>query len=243
MRLVKSVRSSALATLVVFGLAACGESPMAPIPESPALSPGDAELLMARAGGADNEGDHYWYDAKRKSGTRTFRIRPGKPVLKKLGEHVLWMPANVVCDPATSGYGPSHWDVPCRPITQPIDVTAKWTTINGQAVITFEPDLRFVSTNDRSRWVMLWVKHSDEADPAAKFAVLWQNPETLEWVDEGASDPTLQASFDWHGRIVSRRLKHFSNYRVAGRGSYNVTSGRHNVISANNGALGVGGSR
>jgi hypothetical protein len=52
MRLVKAVRGSALVTLLMFGLAACGESPLAPVPVSPALSPDASGPLLARGGDA-----------------------------------------------------------------------------------------------------------------------------------------------------------------------------------------------
>jgi hypothetical protein len=220
------VRGSTIGVLLALGAAACSESPMAPV----SLSPDASEPLMARGGDADSDSDsdsdHYENNDRLKSGRRTFTIRPGKAVRKKLGDHVLRIPANVVCDPATSGYGPSYWDASCRPIDRRIKVTAKWATLNGQAVIFFTTNLRFVPTNDRSRWVILEAKHSKNVDPAANFAILWYNPETLKWVDESESDPTLRASFDRRERVISRRLKHFSTYRVwSGRGSYNVTSG------------------
>lgn len=229
MRLVKSMRGTTLATLLTFGLAACGESPLAPVPESPALSPEASDPLMARRGYVDDDSDDsdaYKHDDRSKSGMRTFKIRPGKPVLKKLGEHVLWVPANVVCDPATSGYGQSYWNAPCQPIKRPIEVTAKWVTVNGHTVIRFKPELRFVPSTDRNRWVILWAKYSKNVDPTVNFAVLWRNPETSEWVDEAAGDPTLRIQVQSGEKLVSRRLKHFSDYLFwAGYGSFNVTSG------------------
>ena len=224
----KSMRSSTIVALLALGVAACSDSLTAPA----VISPEAADPLMSRAGDSDSDADsdgnsdHYENNDRLKSGTRKFRIRPGKAVLKKLGDHRLSIPANVVCDPASSGYGPGYWDAPCRPITRPIEVTAKWATLNGQAVIHFTPNLRFVPSDERSRWVILRAKASKDIDPANSYAMLWHNPETLQWVDEAALDPTLRVILDRRGRIVSRRLKHFSRYMLwSGRGSYNVTSG------------------
>jgi hypothetical protein len=234
MSLVKSARGSALVTLLMFGLAACGESPTSPVPVSPALSPDASAPLMARGGDADSDADDS-HSGDARYGSRTFTLRPNRPVLKKLGEHVLSVPANVVCDPATSGYGPRHWDAPCRPLAREIKVTAQWKSVNGHEVISFTPELRFRPSADRSRWVFLWAKHSKNIDPAAYYAILWYDPELLEWVDESVSDPSLRAQVDRRGMVVSRRLKHFSRFRVwGGRGSYNVTSGFSDVLDGGN---------
>ena len=46
------------------------------------------------------------------------------------------------------------------------------------------------------------------------------------WFDESQADPTLQARTVLGGLLVTRRLKHFSDYALwVGLGSYNVTSG------------------
>jgi hypothetical protein len=230
MGLLTSVRGRSLATLLVFGLAACGESSTAPMPVSPQISAAAVEEpLMAYASDADSDSDS---DGNRgvsgnvKYGSRKFTIRPGKALRKKLGEHVLYVPANVVCDPATSGYGRAFWSQSCEPIAREIEVTAQWATHNGHAAIRFKPDLRFVPTTDRSRWVILSAKHSKGIDPAAYYTLLWRDPATNEWFDEAASDPTVRAQVDKRGKLVTRRLKHFSDYWLwFGFGSYNVTSG------------------
>ena len=85
------------------------------------------------------------------SGTRTFVVWPGLPMGQRFGDHVLYIPANAVCDPATSGYGAAFWDAPCAPIHQPLEITATWSTINGRAVVSFSPELRFAPSADESR--------------------------------------------------------------------------------------------
>jgi hypothetical protein len=224
MRLVRSARGSAITILLLFGLAACAETSTAPMHESePALLPSATDPALARHGG-DDASDSYSGDAQ--YGSRKFTVRPNRPVLKKLGDHVLWIPANVVCDPATSGYGVRFWEAPCRPIDRPIEITAKWVRVNGYEVIRFEPELRFAPRPDREGWVILWAKHFKDIDPAKNYTVLWHNPETNEWIDEAAKDPSLRVQLDRRGKIVARRLKHFSYYWLwCGFGSYNVTSG------------------
>jgi hypothetical protein len=216
----KMVRGSTLTTLLAFGLVACSEGPTAPV----AISPNAASPLLSRGygGGSVENGD-----IKLKSGSHTFTIRPGHDLSVKLGQHFLTIPADVTCDPASSAYGREYWDLPCRPASEPIEVTANWAVIKGrQAAISFSRDLRFVPSNNPDRWVVLSAKHANKIDPAAYYTILWHDPSTGKWVDESKTDPTLVAETDVKAQYISRRLKHFSEYAVwFGFGSYNVTSG------------------
>jgi len=55
---------------------------------------------------------------------------------------------------------------------------------------------------------------------------LWFDKQAGQWVDESVADPSLQARANQSGNLVTRRLKHFSDYYLwVGLGSYNVTSG------------------
>jgi hypothetical protein len=212
----RSVRSSTVVALLAFGLAACSEGPTAPA----GISPDDAGPLLSKGSGGDGE-----YSGK--VGSRTFRIQPGQAVKEKFGEHHLTMPADAVCDPATSGYGVRFWDRPCRPIGKEIEVTAYWTEYKGDPLIRFKPDIRFVPAgNDKSRWVVLSVKHTKAIDPEQYYTILWRDPVTNAWIDESVKDTSQTAHAKKNLRTVSRRLKHFSYYFIwAGFGSYNVTSG------------------
>jgi hypothetical protein len=223
----KLVRSSTMIAVLLFGVAACSDSPSAPAPVSSRISPSDIDApLMAYAGNADSDDDSDDVGGNVKYGSRKFKIRPGRAILKKVGEHALYIPANAVCDPATSGYGRAFWELPCQPIRREIEVTAEWAVYKGEAAIRFKPDLRFVPSNDRSRWVILATKHNKNIDPIAYYTLLWQDPETGKWIDEAETDPTVRAQVDRRGKLVTRRLKHFSAYWLwFGLGSYNVTSG------------------
>ncbi len=218
----KSVRGSTVVALLAFGLAACGESPTAPA----GISPEVAEPLMAKGSGGGNSNSGSSSSGKSAIGSRTFLIVPGAAVVEKLGDHLLSMPANVVCDPATSGYGRSYWDQSCATVQRPIEVTARWTTFRGRPVIRFSPDLRFVPSNDASRWVTLTMKDGKGINPAQYYTILWYDDEAGSWIDESVEDASLRARSSQSGNMVSRRLKHFSDYFIwSGFGSYNVTSG------------------
>src|SRR5689334_3597338 len=60
------------------------------------------------------------------------------------GSFQLHVPAGAVCDPATSGYGPDTWDLPCDPITQPLRLSADVSFRDGRAWVDFHPNVRFV---------------------------------------------------------------------------------------------------
>lgn len=233
MRVFTSTRGSALATLLLFGLTACGESTTAPVPLS-AESAESAEPLMGlMSRGADDDSDSdggysvsHSGNGRVKRGARKFTIRPGKAIRKKLGEHELSIPAGVVCDPATSGYGPSHWNAPCQPLKRPLAVTAEWVKVDGNQYIRFRPEIRFAPSSNPRNWVILSAKPDGHYDPLKNYAILWRDLVTKTWIDESASDPSLRVQLDPRTNRVFRRLKHFSDYYLwSGFGSYNVTSG------------------
>lgn len=222
MLVTKSVRNSAFVSLLAFGLAACSDGPMAPGGISP-----DAGPLMSSGSDGTSGTSGRGQDA----GSRVFTIYPGLPVFEKFGDHVVNVPANVVCDPATSGYGAAFWDLPCASLQQPIQVTATWSTREGKPAISFSPDLRFAPSDDPSRWVNLWLKDSKGIDEDLYYAILWFDAQSGQWVDESRADPSLRARTYQSGNMVARRLKHFSDYELwSGFGSYNVTSGIEDAV-------------
>jgi hypothetical protein len=224
--LVKTMRSSAVVAILAAGLTACSESPTAP----PSAGFDLSNPLMAKGGngsGSSTNGGSGSQSAGRgkDAGSRTFTIWPTVPVFEKFGDHVLFIPANVVCDPATSGYGTAYWELPCQRAKQPIQVTATWTTHNGRPLISFSRDLRFAPSKSEQQWVKLWLRAPKEIGPTLNYSILWYDVEAKHWVDESLADPTLKARLE-AGNLVTRRLKHFSDWALwVGLGSYNVTSG------------------
>jgi hypothetical protein len=221
----KTMRSRAVVVaLLAVTVAACAEGPTAP--PSTNFDPSDA--LMAKGGngnggsGSGSESSGRGKDA----GARTFTIWPGFAVFEKFGEHTLYIPANVVCDPATSGYGAESWDAPCARAKAPIEVVATWSTVNGRPVISFSRDLRFAPSNHERDWVSLSLRDTKGIDPDRYYTILWFDKKAGQWVDESATDPTLKARTSQSGNLVTRRLKHFSDWWLwSGFGGYNVTSG------------------
>jgi hypothetical protein len=207
-------RTAIAALLAAAGLAACGEGPTTP------GSPSSLEPTGPLLSKSDSPG------RGKNVGKRTFTILPGVTSWEKFGEHVLVIPANTVCDPGKSKYGAAYWDAPCEPARRPIQVTATWGTVNGTPVISFSEELRFVPSNNEKDWVKLSLKDSKDVDPRLYYTILWYDRDAKVWVDESETDPTLKAKLNPSGNLVTRRLKHFSEYALwSGFGNYNVTSG------------------
>src|SRR5215208_4138998 len=57
-------------------------------------------------------------------GTYTFEIDPSQSQSLALGASHLDIPANAVCDLATSSYGADHWDEDCSAQTETFTITA-----------------------------------------------------------------------------------------------------------------------
>jgi hypothetical protein len=135
----------------------------------------------------------------------------------RTGNHAVVFPANSVCDPATSSYGPDTWDLPCSPLQSPLRVHAEVRRANGQTWVDFSPSLRFVPTSNPTKWVWM-VMHAPGAIGAttdvARFNILWATKIGGPTVDETSTDPTLRTYVDtWQG-ISLRRIKHFSGYTL-----------------------------
>lgn len=135
-----------------------------------------------------------------------------------LGKHAVYFPDHAICDPATSSYGPGHWDEPCTPLDAPIQFHAEVRNDStGAAWVDFTPAVRFVPSDDPAQTVWIMMKSGVEANASnySQFALAWSpNIESGERVNEAAQDPSLATYLDVNRSIVFRRIKHFSGYIV-----------------------------
>ena len=133
-----------------------------------------------------------------------------------VGNHAVVFPANSICDPAVSSYGPGEWDKPCRTIRQPITITARLVTVNGVKAVDFASALRFAPSKNPSQWVWIYM-YTPEARGAqdlAKFSILFAPTLGATPVNDAVEDPTLRTYVDSRTGISFRRIKHFSGYVV-----------------------------
>jgi hypothetical protein len=212
MRVSMLVRWCAALAVVAVATACSDTTTAPPTPAArPRLSFGSYEQWLLDNGGLSRDGrgrknktDSGW--------TQDFTFDPTQPYTLKAGDHVVTFPANSICDPATSGYGEALWDAPCTPLQTQITIHASWSNKLGHAFIDFQPALRFVPTNDPSRYVTINMKDSWPLDTTYHYPIFWLRPADSVWVDESLSDPSEASVEDLNGNRVQRRLKHFSGY-------------------------------
>ncbi|GAC1683225.1 MAG: hypothetical protein NVS9B3_01070 [Gemmatimonadaceae bacterium] len=133
-----------------------------------------------------------------------------------LGETAVTFPARSICDPATSGYGPSVWDVPCAPVDAAIAIHAVVRSAGDSSTVQFTPALRFVPSQSPGGYVSITMTLPHVTGTAATPAV------AIDWlpvpggvrVDERPTDSTLVTT-PLTGGAATRRIKHFSGYIIS----------------------------
>jgi len=142
-------------------------------------------------------------------GTYTFQIDPSQDQSLSLGASRLDIPANAVCDLASSSYGPEFWNDSCSPQTDTFTVTAVVrNAATDHPSVDFEPALRF--SPDKNAELYLFV--TDQATLDASRVVKYCNANGC--VDESITDPSVASSVDLEHRVVFRRIKHFSGFII-----------------------------
>jgi len=143
-------------------------------------------------------------------GSYHFVIDPSQPQSLTLGASHLDIPANAVCDLATSSYGASHWDESCAAQTDTFTITAVVrNAASDHPSVDFEPALRF----SPDKQVSLYLFVTNDASLDASRVVKYCNANGC--VDESIADPSLASSVDLENRVAFRRIKHFSGYLVS----------------------------
>jgi hypothetical protein len=132
------------------------------------------------------------------------------------GNSYIQIPANAICNIATSGYGPAYWNSPCTPATGQITITATVTNSGSDhPSVQFEPALRFnpattvtlllAATNKATLSNMSVIDYCSAAVPTLTNASC---------VNEAANDPSLASTVNLWNMTISRRIKHFSGYLI-----------------------------
>jgi hypothetical protein len=195
-------RKFVIATGVVAGLAllgACADSPT-----GTGAAPGvRATRTTGGKGGGSSTGDDR---------VTVFTVNTAKTQAFSLpGGHRISFPARSICDVASSSYGPTEWDRPCRTQSGSVTITARtWTDVSGHARVDFSPRMRF---NPAGKPVELKMK--DSFLSSADLGILYCADDAAECVDESLTDPSLVTYSESGGNAYSRRIKHFSGYNIA----------------------------
>ena len=142
-------------------------------------------------------------------GSYSFVIDPSQAQSLSLGASHLDIPANAVCDLASSSYGVGHWEDSCDAQTDTFTVTAVVrNAASDHPSVDFEPALRF--SPDKQVGLYLYVTNDATLD--ASRVVKYCNANGC--LDESVNDASLVSSVDLENRVVFRRIKHFSGYVV-----------------------------
>ena len=143
-------------------------------------------------------------------GTYTYEINPNQAESLTFGASHLDIPANAVCDLATSSYGAGTWNDACAAQTDTFTITAVVKdAATDHPSVEFEPALRF---NPQSN-VNLYLYVTDQATLDNSKVLKYCNATGC--ADESLSDPDLVSNVDVENKVVFRRIKHFSGYVVA----------------------------
>jgi hypothetical protein len=213
---------AALAALGAAAVTACADAPLAPTGANASLAPTDAARANTTSISTSTSGSGSTSTTVTSGGDTsrvTFSYGPNTSVTVRVGAHKIVLPTNAVCDPSTSGYGPTTWDKPCAALSKSITFQVKaWTDAAGHPRVRFSPDVRFVPTKTVTLYLY---DRAAVADPAFRF--MWCPTGATTCVDESRTDASLLPKRDATGGYLYGRIKHFSGYNVvvdrAGDGS------------------------
>ncbi len=149
-------------------------------------------------------------------GVYTITVQPGAAISFDIGgTSRLDIPANGICDLATSGYGTGTWDNACTPTSTPVTITVTSTgATTAHPKVSFEPALRFnPATNVQ---LYMYGKNVTRQDADGWYIRYCANTLTgaSSCIDESATDGSLKSTVDVVNSVVFRRIKHFSDYEL-----------------------------
>jgi hypothetical protein len=143
-----------------------------------------------------------------------------------VGMFTVNFPANSVCDPDVSSYGPGTWDSDCQTLGAGQSITVKATygfTLSGGPVVDFSPALRFnpktivTLSTDAYAPVLTYFRSYFLANPGVlRYFGVYYTPDfgTTAFTDAGR-DGSQVTHVNLTTGIVWRRIKHFSGYNIS----------------------------
>jgi hypothetical protein len=211
-------RLFALAAIALVALAACSTDRMAapPATEPEIVAPALPSIVAAGAVEATlvpsaqpNLGALASISGSDVS-TYTFFVDGDHSKTVMLGTHMVSFPANTICDPDVTNYGPSYWLAPCQKLTAHVVITATtWTDSNGRPQVDFDKHLRFYP-NNAGELPAIYLR-----DPAAALTD-WGRVDycSTSCVNEAETDTVLSTRRDPVTGYLYRLIRHFSGYNV-----------------------------
>jgi hypothetical protein len=168
-----------------------------------------------------------------------------------LGLFSVNFPANAVCDPGQSSYGPTEWDKPCVTLgdNQSLTLTASVSLgLNGLGV-DFGPDVRFspdaqvtLSTDIFARFITgNRAYYAAHPDALRAYALLYTRSLGGDRTPDYVTDPSAITHIDMQTGRVWRRIKHFSGYSVTTGLACSPSPDDPDCIEVDNPAIGTSG--
>jgi hypothetical protein len=143
-------------------------------------------------------------------GVYTITVDPTQDQSFNLGANHIDFPANSICELATSSYGPEHWNEPCTPETQPVDITVTIQQASStDPRIDFLPAMRF--NPDKNVQLFMYSPNLSLKDG---WKMRYCNALNV-CTDESLTDSDLTSYVDRDAGVVFRRIKHFSGYLIS----------------------------
>ena len=114
-----------------------------------------------------------------------------------------------ICDPLTSGDGPSLWQAPCAAATTPITITATtWMTVAGYSSAAFQPALRVEPNRQLPKRSPKRSRKTSTTGKPIKFCT------PTGCIDDALTDPVLTQHLLPIAGHIRRDVRHFSGYTV-----------------------------
>lgn len=202
--------SAIVVSAAVLTVVACGDSTVSPTRATPKTSAPSAAAFSATAAS---------YARLTPSGF-DFVITPAGGTVNVGGLFTLNFPANSVCDPSTSGYGPGTWDNACTPASGAIHEHATLSATAGGIRVDFSTPIRFVPSQQVTISTSIFSSlirsgaSSYQANPSSIsfLNIVYDASLTSPGVYDASGDPSLVTFIDYNTGTISRRIKHFSGY-------------------------------
>jgi hypothetical protein len=202
-----------LAGAAMMTAAACGESATGPL----ASGPSD---LAPRAPVFDYTATPYSLGFTQQD----FTVSSAGGTFVIAGLYTVKFPANSVCDPARSTYGPTEWDKPCTTLDDGQTLTIRATTAltSGGLMIDFSPGLRFSPTTqvtistDMFSSVIKANRDYFSRNPSVlnPLAILYSTNLGAVGASDYSHDASIVTHVELDSGIIWRRVKHFSGYSM-----------------------------
>ena len=165
-------------------------------------------------------------------GTYNVSVDPLTSTTLNFGASKLVLPANAICAVGTSSYGPEFWNAPCDLQTSKVQLTISVTSTSLGTQVDFSPNLRFnpqtnvqlslsapqVRVQDAKNWVILYCANGTGTTSGNGSGGSGSGKDGSKCVNESLTDKDLQTFVDYDLQQLTRRIKHFSVYRISDGG-------------------------